>query len=388
MKKISSILYSLYLIIVFFYGIFIKLLYNTSFFMVLKYMPEIILLLFVSSLCVRYKIKIKKVDFIMLCFVTSIYIVGMISSFELYSFMIACRDFLIPILSLVIMRNMNIHEEEINEYYSIILFICSIFLVLSTVIGFIEYIEGWQFTSKFYTGHVFYGADERSSLVIKTAAHHVRAFGVVGDSAKYGFYVLISFCILNCKNTSLRKIIAVFIICFINTIFTTNKTSMVILLILLVYFLIVKMRIKNIFALVGIIAFAGALIIFNSPEKFQSIAERLYMWKSGKLFSIRNMAIGFDLYHYFGHPELWFNILDNTYLFGMAAFGMVSYILILIYLIRISFNKTMLSNSLLLIFLIGGITTNLFSARSFFPVFCFICGLFLRSKKNNILNRG
>ena len=118
-------------------------------------------------------------------------------------------------------------------------------------------------------------------------------------------------------------------------------------------------------------------------DKLRSVGERFELWSDYDYISLENLIVGIDLYSHFGLENGWMAVVDNAYLFGFAAFGVVSFIFFLFYCLKLS-TKTKYLIVLSIMFVLLGLTTNIFSGRSFFTIYCLLAGIEL--SKDSDLN--
>lgn len=387
MSKLRELFFTLYLICMFFYGLLIKVLYSTSYIGVLRFFPEFLLTIFLI-LIVNPKTfsKPKKDDILVFFTILLCFFFSLINIKTINSLLIAIRDILFPVLAGIIIKNSRLKLAEIKKLYKIFMIVCSAFLIFSLHFGYLQHTNGWEYTSTFYAGHAFYGNDTVASINIRTTGPYVRALGITGDSTKYGFYTLISFIVINTymKKKSIFNIS--FVICLLNCIFSTSKTSIALmaLLYLFMYRFLFNGLVKKVVIpvlIVSVIVFA--YYVLTNLDDFYSIAERLTLWNGQNYFDITNIFIGVNLYSYFSGG--WLSVIDNFFLFGMSSMGIIGFGIYFYYVIKNTVNTTQTNLTLLIVLIIGGLTVNLFSARSYIGLFFIMVSLEdLLLKKYNV----
>lgn len=390
MKKgfLSIVLFYLYLFIIFFYGVVVILTYSTSLINIIKYVPETILILFLLCVFYNFKSKFTVFDLFLLGFLLIIFILSFFDNYNYSSSSIftAIRDLLIPIVSLVLLKTISFPEKSLNLFKKSLVIVSLLFLLVSLPFGLLQRINGWEYTSSFYTGFSFYGKDPKTgTLLINLSSGHVRALGLVGNSAKYGFYSFLSFVLVNCfikKNNRIVFLISS-VTAFFNIFFSTNKTSLVLLVVAVIWFFL-KLFPKRLFdkrmriaLIVLVFAFISGYIFFNL-DTFYSVAERFEVWKNDINNSLAinnyNILIGLHLYSYFERGAS-ISVFDNSFLFTIFSLGLVFAFLLFAYLFT---NLDFKNESVFLLFIalvFAGLSTNIFSGRVFFNVFCVICGI-------------
>ena len=372
-RKIQFALICIYFLVLFYYGLFIKIFINLNIISYLKYIPEIL----ICTVCLLTipNFKYKRKSFWDLIIILCFFVISIISLNKLtnaLALMLFIRDVMIPILVFFIIKNSyfkNTYYTKLKHFFVVFMYT---FLIVSAPFGLLEHIKGWEWTSFFFTGKVFYGVDNISSISIKTANGIFRAIGLVGDTAKYGIYSVIAFLmiyLLSDKNNV--KIIFPYLMAVINSYLSTNKTSLITLLIILIFFLISKVKIKEKKAIAFLVLFLICLTFILNINIFPSMIERFQYWQSYIKINLSNILISTNVYNFFASND--FNsVMDNSYFFGMQAFGTVFYICFLFYI----YKTTKQMPLFFYCFLIIGLTTNVFSGRSFFGIFLLITGLF------------
>lgn len=388
LKYFSIAIFVLYFLLLFFYGLVIKATYNTGLIGYIKYIPEILLIIYLCFVLFLFKCNVKPLDLFLLFLLFFIFIFSIFDdAFSFSTFSIACRDILIPIVSLVWLKTIIFPKNYTICLKRCLLIISTIFLIVSIPFGYLQRINGWEYTSTFYTGFTFYGKDPLTgSILVNISSGYVRALGLVGSSAKYGFYSIFSYFFLNCFVKKAKKIVFAFstLFAFLNIYFSTNKTALVLLIIFTIFF-IYKIFLNGLFnhkvemaAVMFVILVVGAYILYNL-DYFYSVSQRFDVWRDGIQTSLSinnyNVIIGFHLYSYFQNGEL-IAIFDNAFLFGVFSLGFLFFTLLLFYLFKSLDLKQDLMVLLLLMFFIGSLTTNIFSGRVFFNTFCILGGLF------------
>lgn len=377
MQKIRELLFFIYLVLLFYYGLAIKFLYNTVLIQYLKFIPEIVLTAFLILLLLQSgRLLLTRFDLILLLLIALIYVLSSLAIPNMSSVILSVRDFLFPIISLIVIKNSSMHEEDIYHYYKIFVIVAGTFLLASVYFGYLQHINTFEYMSKFYIGKVVYGKDAVSSITIKTVNGGVRALGLVGDSTKYGFYSLLSMIVLSCWFKTRKAAIVSFVLATINIYFSTNKTALVLafVLFLFIYSKLFSGLPKNIaisVILIGLLVLAYSIV--KNPQDFFSVYDRLENWRKGDYITAKNIIIGTQFFQYFNGG--WMSIMDNTYLFGVCSVGIVGYAVLFAYFFKNSFNISTITQSLLIVFIIAGLSTNLFSARTFIGLFCILCGI-------------
>ena len=390
MRQLNKILFVLYFLVLFFYGLLIKFLYGTFLFNYIKFLPEIIIVLFLITcfFIAKGKKGFTLLDASLMVVIVTISIASIFSATSFKYVAVYIRDFFIPILTLVLLKNLKIDNRMIRFYYKALANIGILFLVASIYFGYKQWSSSYEYTSNWYLNKVIYGYDEYSSIKISEASGRLRALGLVGNSAKYGFYSIFSFIFITLYYKRFHHYFFSFIFALANIWFSTNKTALVALLVIALAELILfyykgKHRlIIFVFSFVLACIVAGMYIPLHM-DKLRSVGERFELWSDYDYISLENLIVGIDLYTHFGLENGWMAVVDNAYLFGFAAFGVVSFIFFLFYCLKLS-TKTKYLIVLSIMFVLLGLTTNIFSGRSFFTIYCLLAGIEL--SKDSDLN--
>ena len=381
MRKLNKMLFVLYFIVLLFYGLFIKFLYGTQFLKYIKLLPEIILVLFLITcfFIAKEKRGFQLIDISLLVVVVTICAISIFMNSSFSSIAVFIRDFFIPILSLILLRSLRLDKRMIKFYYKSLAYLSIIFLLSSLYFGYMQYTSSYEYTANWYTNKVFYGFDEVSSIKVSTADGRVRALGLVGSSAKYGFYSVFAFVFITLYYKRISYFIVSFPLALLNIWFSTNKSSLVCLFalglleILLIFYRGKHKLILGAFMLTFTVFGAIGYFVLNT-DKFFSIQERFYLWGSYDYIGFENAILGLDVFSYFGNENGWMSVIDNTYLFGFTSFGVVVFAFFIYYIAKQSL-KTSYLLFISVMFLLLGMTTNLFSGRCFFTIYCVIAGI-------------
>lgn len=381
MRRLSNLLFILYFVLIFWYGLFIKILWGTTFYSFLKFTPELILSLFLIVSLLRYVkfISFKREWFLLLGLFNIILFTSLIGFYDNNAYMMFLRDFLLPFASLIILQLIKFDKKDIKFYLKTLAILSVLFLVSNIYFGYMQYTRDYSYTSMWYSGQVYYVKMDGFPVKVSHANGHVRAVGLVGDNCKYGFYSIFAF--IFSAIYFKRKTALLYILSLLNIYFSTSKTalgcSVVVLLcmICLLYVPKYKRKIVLLNIILFSIVFIGCYILFNL-EKFGSIEDRLSLWPQYFKIDETNLFVNFNMSSYFDSNNGFFSILDNSYLFGTSAYGLVTYLLIFSYLtIKCLKSKNYYLILLLICYIICSFTVNVFSGRSFFGIFVIAIGM-------------
>lgn len=400
LKKSIIILIGIYLYLVSFGGILTKITINNSIlFSIKQIIPDIILvfIIFISIIVVlvkklqnKFKWNILIILYFSICIVLSYVNVNGSYMDTIYTI----RDVYLPFLLLFLILQIDLYDtykEKINKmlvHYSVII----------TIFGFIlavfEYIKGFEWTSSFYTGYVFYGMNEKANIMINyTINGKLRVPSITGSSVLFGFYSLIAFVIIlnKFKKGFSQKIFI--IISIANIILSTNKTC-IFLVFIIIYLCILRVingYKKIIFLLISCIGAMGILLyLISFTNIFFSVQDRLNTtWAS--VFSDIDILSLIAPYNSFNIGSAIRNIMDvksyvdNSYIYILLTYGIIGlfiYVYIMLEIaVNVSKNKIII-RQLTLIAFISGVTISIFQGRSYFTLYCMIIGLLYSFKKN------
>ena len=182
-----------YFIFIFFYGVIIKITFPYSALFSLKtYVPEL-LLAFGCMVCLTKRNRISKSAFFMLSVFITVFALNLLTSFSVNSFMMTFRDVMIPIVMGFMLSTVRISEENVVRFVRNMIVICYVALLFGAILGVVQYLHDWSWTSAWYTGYSFWGEDAKSSMYIMTTGSHVRVPSITGHNVKFAMYSLFQF---------------------------------------------------------------------------------------------------------------------------------------------------------------------------------------------------
>lgn len=246
-----------YIIYVFMYGIVVKMTISNSVLFTLKtYIPELFLTS-VSVLALRCSGKKLQYDSAFLLFWSLIiFLFNFIIHGPSETMFYLIRDIYIPMVAFCLLKSVLFDEEDIKKFQARLITFSKFYLVSGLVLCVIEQLNGWEWTSAFYTGYSFYGQDPVSKVKIAHNIGMLRAPSWSGNFATFGFYCLISYALITSIQESKIKSFFWINITFACLVLCTNKTALVGLAIVLLLRYTVNFR-KTSFRKNGaIIAFA------------------------------------------------------------------------------------------------------------------------------------
>lgn len=392
-RKIANLLL-LYLTYIFFYGLIIKASRGMGILFTLKtYVPEIILL-FVAIKCIftTKSSRVEKFSFVGGFYFLCVLIIG----FGFYGISIDAfyliRDLFMPIFLGIILARKEFHEETLTRFYSIFLKICMIYLILGAILGIIEYSNGWEWTSKFYAGHSFYGTDEYTKVIITEAYGQLRAPGLTGNHVSFSYYAMIAtIAVLASKSLGwVKKFI--FTVCGIAILIsTTNKTAIVCFAIVLAFYVFRKVGKKWKFAMMGISGIIAATYLGShvSSDIFLSTFARFDFWKTIKNYvNPIEILIPYNVFSYNPNASGVISFWDNTYLFLLFTTGLFGVIWIYLFCYKMyknnrNTNLQFMFEQMFVFLVLASLFNNITNGRAYFSVFLIINGFYSKAYSIN-----
>lgn len=393
-KIFFRIIYA-YIILVFFYGIVIKATVNLPLLFSLKtYLPEILIGIAASLYLTNKKNwMFTKFEFVGIVYFLTVIIINCVtcgfSNDALYCF----RDIYIPIFACLIYMKIDFSSKALEKFYRFILIISMIYLVSGAILGIVEVMNGWDWTSKFYTGYSFYDVDAYSKVKISEASGQLRAPGLTGNSVSFSYYGLIAIiAILNKKDFNPVFKTFFFVSEIIILFCTLNKTTFIILGIIALYYLFNRLNkvIRNILLLViGIIALSYIVMHINN-DIFYSVLDRFRFW--GTLDSYVNpleVLVPYNSFSYNPGAEGILSFWDNTYLFFLFSIGIFGtvWVYFLSYKLKkrgciVHTNMKLFFNYLYVFMMLSSLFNNITSGRAYFGLYLLIGAIYYKSNVN------
>lgn len=397
MLRERSILFLLkiYFVMLFFYGILIKLtIWNPVLFDFKSFLPEIILIVIGIDLFTK---KWKSLSGFYLfgalwffcIIVINIVTIGLSEQTALYSF----RDFYIPLFVAIFLSLYRFKKTNLDKFLKFLTILSAVYLIGGAVLGVVESLLGWEWASRFYTGYVFYGADAYSGVKISSDDGILRAPGLTGQSATFSFYALVAVFIIwsNRKTNILTKSLYT-VLSIIIHLTTLNKTAIIGLVLILLFFLWKSVKSRN-FKIISLVIFLALLMLcvlgINVFLRiFPSFGERLDLW-SGVLADANPLEylIPFRSFFYGAGGEGFTSVLDNTYLYLLLAGGGIGLVWVCLFAFKLVKNNVqsrsygVLFECLFLFLILSAVTTNITQGRAYFAIYFLLSALFNQYKE-------
>ena len=355
-----------YFFVLFFYGVIIKFTFPNSILFKLKtYVPEV-LLACVCFKCICKPIKVWKSSFYMISVITTILLFNVLTSFSMSSALMTFRDVFIPLITGFFLYSVEVSENEKRWFFNRLSLICMVALVCGLFLGIIQYINGWQWTSAWYTGYSFWGEDKRSSLYIMGNGLHVRVPSIAGHSVKFGMYSFFQYLVVafddvndNGSKTKIKNIMFA-IIMLINVYISNNKTTIVIALL-------------------------------PSSDFMISFYDRFTKWailKEPQL--LKNIIFPVSTYNFAGNSATEIPVLnywDNTYFYFAFSFGAIGFVSVINWLKSLyqyaNERKYGFAYYLTIFTAIAAATTSIVLGRCFFSIYVIMMAYLAAHRKGN-----
>lgn len=378
-----------YIILVLFYGIVIKVTINSTLIFSLKtYLPEVLIVI-AALICLTNKKSwlFTKFEVIgALYFLTVIFINFEIHGFS-YDVLYLFRDMYIPIFTCLIFMKMELSSEILDKFYRFIWIISMIYLISGALLGIVEVMHGWKWSSEFYTGYSFYNVDPYSKVKISQAFGQLRAPGLTGNSVSFSYYgILAMAAIFNKRNFNLIFKIFFFICEMTILVSTLNKTAIVIFIVIAFSYLFKRVNKFNrnvIYLVLGIIAMVYVTTQINS-DIFYSTLARIRYW--GTLDSYVNpfeIILPYNSFLYNPGAKGFLSFWDNTYLYFLFSVGIFGtmWIYILCYKLKkriciANANMRNFFNYLFGFLILSSLFNNITEGRAFFGLYLLLGGIY------------
>lgn len=393
--KIIKYLILSYIIMISFNGIITKFIIevSNSLLSLKSVLPDIILIilcLYSLYLSIRYKYKVNLIYLIAVYFFIFIFVWSSYALDNMNQFIFTFRDVLLPFILLITLINI---QMDIKSYENILNSLENLFeliVITGFILGVLQYINGWEWSSKFYSGYSFYGNDPLSGITIKTIEGQLRVPSISGNHVIFGITNFIAAYIFMIKKEVLqcRFFIVKQVICFINCFLSTSRTA--IIMIVAMYLL----RIINIDKVIGkilliissillyFLSFFNGLPIDSYVISTDSLIERINtVWKSIiELINIKIFMFGNNVYKvgvgsgFAQEQQSILKIMDNSYIFILFTYGIIGVILIGIILKILCDSIYDIKIKQIFIYftfaiMIGAIFTNMFQGRAIIGVY-------------------
>lgn len=387
-KCFMKLLILVYIILYCFNGVFVAISMRTSLIEIKRILPELILvlviILIIFNMVKEGKIKYNKTIMIAFFYYTTIAIICMhnIQSFQQFSY--AIRDMWLPFSILLLLFSIRFNEYDTWDLLHKIDCIFTIAIICGCILAIFEIINGWDWTSTFYTGYRFYGIDVKSNIKINSSMGVIRPPSITGDSTAFGLLSVFAAFIFSLNKKKNLIYYSRNLICILNVFLSTSRTS--ILMLAIYYIISIKDAKKKIFiallfvfSTLSIICFSKGQILEMLTSSYSLIDRIKNAWTP--LFSYINpkdFLFGKNIYSIgaivrimqdYEHM-LVLGVFDNTFLCMFATYGVFGLTLFVVLIRRmLKINKNIFFKALTYSFIFGGLFANMFQARIFFIIY-------------------
>ena len=348
-KKSESyikILTFVYLIINLFYGIIKKnLRFNNFLIKNISYLPDLILIVLLGVIIINEKkIKINYL-FYSIFYVSFIGIISLNNMNSMVELIYLFKGIFLPLLLLYFINTLEVYDKNNQKYIKKIINLFKLYSISGFILGIVQRIMDWKWTSKFYTGRTFYLQDELTKIKIWHAGGKLRVPSLTGNSVSFAMISLLIFVYFLYSRENIEKK-WIYILCLLGNMYvSTNKTSIIIGIIILLQYFIKKYNNKTKMILIGLLinGIIFSLYFINIDSKmFFSLKERIYFWKKILDKHLIDILFPINLYKYSSASKSGFiSVMDNTYmffLFSLGIIGLIIYIKILLSLYKSKIN--------------------------------------------------
>lgn len=392
MKQEKSVvnLLLIYLVYIFFYGLIIKFTRGMGVLFTIKtYIPEILLLIIAAKCILITKGRsIRKFSLIGGFYFLCVLVIGFGyyggSSDAFY----LVRDLFLPIFVGIILARKDFHDETLTRFYSIFLKVCMAYLIIGAILGIVEYTNGWEWASRFYAGHTFYGTDAHTKVIITEAYGQLRAPGLTGNHVSFSYYALIAMIVVLASKSIGLFGKAFFMMCGIAILIsTTNKTAIVCFALVLALYVFRRLSKKWKYIMLGVTGIIAMIYLSGhlSSNVFLSTFARFDFWKTIKEYvNPIEILVPYKVFAYNPNASGVISFWDNTYLFLLFSTGVFG--LIWIYLFCFKMYKKnkgtqfgFMFEQMFLFLILASLFNNITNGRAYFTVFLIMNGFFFKS---------
>lgn len=395
-----------YIIYVFLYGIVIKITFwNSMLFQIKTYIPELVLVLIILMSILRNGIKLKRFSIPLLGYSAFIFFINsVIYGFSEQAFYWV-RDLYIPLVAFCFLLMIKFSSMGITTFQKKLSVFFKIYLIVGLILALIQQLQGWEWSSSFYTGYTFYGQDEVSKIKIAHNMGLLRAPSLSGNFATFGYYCLISVIFINANKMCLKKQLLWDIIALLCMVLATNKSAIVALLVVFVLrqsIDIRKMSIKLnciiLFFIIGFIVITTIMFFDDNVSGYSPLAgvfERFNVWKNILSdTSVLEIVFPYKQFLYGSGVEGGVSFFDNTYLYSIFTQGIIGtllwvYALSNVYKSRMKLGSPMVRHyvyELSIALLVLGFTVNVTQGRGFFSLYLVLLAVGSREERGSYKN--
>ena len=377
-----TILLILLFIFIFFNGVFTRIFLEIGLLELKSFVPEIIILLVVLIIIIKdifIRKKISNIFNLSLIFSMLILIkllLDMAEGITLIQIVYIFRDLMLPFLLFYLYINSHLFYINSKIIIEKMVKVSKCFLILGLILGILQVVLGWEFTSKLYTGYAFFGDDIETGIRIYTNnGGLLRIPSLTGSFTLFGIMNLFAIFFIYLTKTKHKE--RYFVAALINCILTTSRTSMLMIII----FFVLNIPLKKIVKFLRIIIIIVPPIIILLATKMKSIfsiesllirIEEVWPMLLSQFKNISNLIFGGNLYDYgtvsalaesqidlFGYNR-W---VDNTYLYLFLTLGILGVTLYLMLVGDCYMKSVKETRALIISISVGAIFASFFTGR-------------------------
>jgi len=358
-----------------------------------RILPDIFLTLILIVVILGFKIKVKStISNILLLLLLIVMVIISVSFMEkqhsLEQVYFVLRDNISGILLIFIFANIKTSKLFMHHLVKK----CFVFFYIAVLSGFTlaltQSILGSEWASKFYTGYSFYLQDPISNIKIWHENGRLRTPSITGNNvlfAQMNFFAIVF--LIRFKKHKL-DILLIFI-AVLSIVLSTNKTLLLMVLIVLFIHLVWGIKDRAIkfigYLIISIIALI-VLLNMNLKSLFIRITEvwvEIFSYVDIKMFLVGNNPYKTGVAGNIVGEEV-FSFVDNAFIYMLVSYGVLAFIILLVYCVynAIFYFKRDKFLFLLFISIIGtGLTTNIFQGRYFFYMTAIFIYIFINDIK-------
>lgn len=341
-------------------------------------------------------------DFFLVIIFFSITMLFSYENFSVNAFLITMRNVIIPFAFMLLISTTNSNKREFNNFLNMLFWIFAIFVITGSFFSIVQQLKGWNWMSTYFQGYASWGDENGKVRVVMSSYGTLRTLGTTGDSSTFGLYSSLSIILFLFKEKKfyLFKLILC-ILALISIINSGNKTSLLLYVFIIFYYILTIIFKNNIKIMDRIVLFMVIITIFislfftfnaSSDSFYYTMNMRFKIWS--EIFTYENMLNLIFPHTIFGFSAMGdtggvTTIWDNSYLFILFSFGIIGF-LIFAYIFR-NLIKIMIKNNivkvLVYILLLSMFSTNIFTGRNIAGFAIIFIGILYANRRNLIYEK-
>lgn len=302
-----------------------------------------------------FKIKLSKIDFIIIFYMTIQFIPVLAKSVPIIGVIYSFKEVWLFFLFVIIYKN---YSNTIKKNSNIIIKLLAVLTVLNFIAMIISFIVGSENYMQLLTNRYFYPRDPELGFKISHIGGILRTPALLGESAAFGYFSVMSFIIFDINKNKKMSMISI-----INTVMCLTRSAYVFIIIYLLLRKLTEFKFNKKFSIRSIFIFTIVICIIiisrfafsETIDKFintalisKSLDERFIYWDEIKNADLNNnisdMLIGggygitgtaFTLSNTYSENSM-LGVFDNTWLFMYYNTGIIGVFLILVFFITMA----------------------------------------------------